>query len=240
MGRIHTVADFLQAWDTLQDEGIENVNVDLMAGLPGQTLTSFADGLEQVIRLKPNHLSVYGLQVEEGTPFFERGLLCDQLLMRQMLEHARARLTTAGYHHYEISNFARPGYESKHNMQYWQYADYVGLGSAAVSYLNGVRCQNTPDVQEYIRLVRTGNSPVVFNESLSGQALEGEKLMLGLRQLDGVTLSPLQQQFFGHEIEKHIQKGLLVQEDKKVKLSEEGIYLANEVFYSFVAPFEEI
>ena len=240
LGRIHSVADFRRVWETLQQEGVKSINVDLMAGLPGQTLKSFCDGLEQMIRLAPKHISVYGLQVEEGTPFFERGILCDQLLMRRMLEEARARLKAAGYHHYEISNFAQPGYESKHNTRYWQYEDYIGLGCAAASYLNGQRRQNTPQVQEYIHRLQHGESPVAFTERLSGQALEGEKLMVGLRQLDGVELTERQQFFFGKEIQKHLQKGLLTQEGKKVKLSEEGLYLANEVFCSFVAPFEPL
>lgn len=240
IGRVHLSADFLRAWDSLCALGVKNSNVDLIAGLPGQTLQTFVASLEKLLALSPAHISVYGLQIEEGTPFFEQGILCDQLLMRRMLEETRARLKGAGYHHYEISNFARPGFESKHNLNYWQYGKYLGLGSAAASFLNGQRRQNTPDVNEYIRRVREQKSPVDFAEKLTGKKREGEKLLVGLRQLDGVEISPLQQRYFAAAIEKHLQNGLLVREKKKVKLSEEGIYLANEVFYSFVAPFDNV
>ena len=240
LGRVHTADDFRRAFEALRAQGIKNINVDLIAGLPGQTLERFLSSLERVLALKPEHLSVYGLQIEEGTPFFERGIVCDQLLMRRMLEETRARLMTAGYHHYEISNFALPGYESQHNTHYWQYGEYVGLGSAAASFQNGVRSQNTPSVLAYIEHMKDHTSPVVFREALSGKAKEGEKLLVGLRQLDGVELSATQQRLFGKEIAKHVQNGLLQRVGKKVKLSEEGLFLANEVFCSFVAPFEEV
>lgn len=240
LGRVHTSSDFLRAWENLRACGVQNINVDLIAGLPGQTLEKFLHSLEKVILLSPEHISVYGLQIEEGTPFFERGIVCDQLLMRKMLEETRARLKNAGYHHYEISNFARPGLESKHNLNYWQYGEYVGLGSAAASFAGGVRRQNVAGIQDYIRRINTQQSAVGFSEQLDGKALEGEKLMVGLRQLDGVEITPIQQEFFGQELEKHIRNGLLVRDGKKVKLSDEGLFLANEVFYSFVAPFEEI
>lgn len=240
LGRVHDSATFLRVWEDLCACGVQNINVDLIAGVPGQTLDSFLSSLEKLVVLRPEHISVYGLQIEEGTPFFERGVICDQLLMRKMLEQTRARLQAAGYHHYEISNFARPGFESKHNTRYWQYQDYIGLGSAAASFTGGQRRQNIADVREYIRRINAGQSPVDFTERLSGKTLEGEKLMVGLRRLDGVELSALQRQFFGNEIARHIQNGLLVQEGKKVKLSDEGLFLANEVFYSFVAPFENV
>ena len=240
LGRVHTVSDFLRVWENLHACGVNNINVDLMAGLPGQTLEKFLHSLENVLALSPQHISVYGLQIEEGTAFFERGVVCDQLLMRQMLEQTRAKLIAAGYHHYEISNFARPGRESKHNLNYWQYGEYIGLGSAAASFVDGVRKQNVSDISEYIRRIKTQQAVVDFSEQLAGKTLEGEKMMVGLRQLDGMEISPKQHEFFGEDIEKHIRKGLLLRDGKKVKLSEEGLFLANEVFYSFVAPFEEI
>lgn len=239
LGRVHDAATFLRAWKNLRACGIKNINVDLIAGVPGQTLKSFLSSLDKLISLKPEHVSVYGLQIEEGTPFFERGVICDQILMREMLEQTRAQLRVLGYHHYEISNFARPGFESKHNLRYWQYQNYLGLGSSAASFLKGRRYQNVAGVQEYIRRINNGESPVVFSEKLTGKAREGEKLMVGLRQLDGVKISLLQRKFFGKEITRHVQNGLLLQENKKIKLSNEGLFLANEVFRSFVAPFED-
>ena len=159
--------------------------------------------------------------------------------MRSMLEQAHLRLTQEGYVHYEISNYALPGKQSVHNTNYWQNGEYVGIGSAAASYQKGTRWQNTPSVQEYISRLNEKESPVVFSERLTGKAKVGETLLLALRQLDGVALSVEQQTLFGKEIEKHIKNGLLICVKKKVKLSKEGLYLANEVFRSFVAPFED-
>lgn len=239
LGRVHDSATFLRSYEAARACGFENINVDLIAGLPGQTLESFLQSLRRLLSLKPEHLSVYGLQIEEGTPFFERGIICDQLLMRRMLEETRAVLTAAGYHHYEISNFALPGREAKHNTHYWNDGDYIGLGSAAASFRGGVRQQNVADVREYIRRIGAGKSPVDFCEKLEGKERVGERLMLALRKLDGVELSPADEEMFGPEIEKHVKSGLLLWDGKKVKLSFEGLFLANEVFCSFVAPFED-
>ncbi len=239
LGRVHTAEQFLQAYEAARSGGFTNINVDLMAGLPGQTLVKFTSSLKKLLDLRPPHISVYGLQIEEGTPFFTQGIVCDQVLMRQMLEETDKLLSEAGYHHYEISNYALPGYEAKHNLLYWQNAEYVGLGCAAVSYRGGVRSQNTSVLQEYIFDMENGKTPIVFSEQLTGKAQVGESLMLAFRQLDGVCLSAEQKKWFGTEIERHIQNGLLTRVNKKVKLSTEGLYLANEVFRSFVAPFED-
>lgn len=240
IGRIHTAEQFLQAYENAQKCGFNNINVDLIAGLPHQTFSSFSESLTRVVALKPSHISVYGLQIEEGTPFFEQGIICDQILMRKMLEKTHFLLMENGYHHYEISNFALHGKEAKHNTHYWNNGDYVGLGSAAASYINGVRSQNTPDVAEYIRRIQEEKSSVVFSERLEGKARVGESLMLAFRKLDGVELTAEQQKFFGAEIKKHLKNGLLIRDGKKVKLSLEGLFLANEVFCSFVEPFEEL
>ena len=239
LGRVHNVQTFLSAYAAARQAGFANINVDLISGVPGQSLQSFLDGLQKLVDLHPEHLSIYGLQIEEGTPFFERGIVCDQLLMRRMLEEAHARLQSAGYHHYEISNFALPGREAKHNTHYWHNGEYLGLGSGAASYLGGVRSQNTDDVADFITRINEGKSPIVYSEKLEGKEHEGENLMLGLRLLDGIELTPLQEQLFGKDIEKHIQSGLLERVEKKVKLTLEGLFLANEVFCSFVAPFDQ-
>lgn len=239
LGRVHTAEQFLAAYEAARAGGFTNINVDLIAGQPGQTLASFTDSLRRLLDLRPEHISVYGLQIEEGTPFFARGVVCDQPLMRHMLEQTHTCLTQAGYHHYEISNYALPGKEAVHNTNYWQNGEYLGLGCAAVSYRLGVRRQNTANLAEYIFDMENGKTPIVFSERLHGKARVGEGLMLAFRQLDGVELTPEQTELFGAEIEKHIQNGLLTRADKKVKLSDEGLYLANEVMRSFVAPFEE-
>ena len=240
LGRVHNAAQFLHAYKMTRAAGFKNINVDLIAGLPGQTLESFKNSLQQLLDLKPEHLSVYGLQIEEGTKFFEQGIVCDQLLMRKMLEETRDILTAKGYHHYEISNFALPGHEAKHNTHYWNNGEYIGLGSAAASYVKGVRRQNTPDIAAYIEKIERGESPVVFSEKLTGKEKGGETLLLALRKLDGIELSNEQEKMFGAEIKKHLRDGLLERDGKKVKLSREGLFLANEVFCSFVPPFEDL
>jgi len=240
LGRVHTVADFLKAYQTARESGFDNISVDVMAGLPQQTFEMFANGLNRLAELRPEHISVYGLQIEEGTPFFMQGVTCDQELMRRMLEYTHERLIQAGYHHYEISNFALKGRESRHNSHYWRYGRYIGLGSAAASFTGGIRRQNTADISAYIQKITAGQSAVEFQEHLTGVAREGEKMLLALRQLDGVVPSVKAQQFFNRALEEHIRRGLLVRDGKKVKLSNEGLYLANEVFRSFVAPFDEL
>ena len=240
LGRVHTASQFVTAYKAARIGGFSNINVDLIAGLPKQSLEQFLESVQQLVALRPEHVSVYGLQIEEGTPFFEQGIVCDQPLMRSMLEETATVLENAGYHHYEISNFALPGYEAKHNSHYWKNGEYLGLGCAAASYRQGVRRQNTTRLNDYICCMENGTTPIVFSEKLSGKAQVGETLMLAFRQLDGVELTPEQEQLFGKEIEKHLKKGLLTRVDKKVKLSKEGLYLANEVFRSFVAPFEDV
>lgn len=237
LGRIHSADQFRQAYQAARKAGFKNINVDLIAGLPAQTLNSFLSSLRCLIELRPEHISVYGLQIEEGTPFFTQGIVCDQNLMRSMLEQTHKQLIQAGYEHYEISNYALPGKRSAHNTNYWQNGEYLGLGSAAASYQRGIRRQNVSSVLEYITCIEGGKAPVASSEQLTGKAKEGETLMLAFRQLDGVELTPQQTALFGKEIEKHIQNGLLTRAQKKVKLSEEGLYLANEVMRSFVAPF---
>lgn len=239
LGRVHDVQTFLKTYENARKSGFDNLNADLIAGLPGQPLKAFLANLEHLLNLIPEHVSVYGLQIEEGTPFFERGIVCDQPLMRRMLEETHFRLEDAGYHHYEISNFARPGKEARHNTNYWREGAYIGLGSAAASYWDGVRKQNTPDLQEYIRRINAGEATVVFSEKLAGREKAGERLMLALRRLDGTELTDAEERWFGSDIETHVRNGLLARENNKIKLTFEGLFLANEVFCSFVAPFED-
>lgn len=238
LGRIHSLQTFEKAYQNIQDAHFKNINIDLIAGIPQQTMDSFVSGVKYLTQLKPTHISIYGLQIEEGTPFFEQGIVCDQILMRKMLEFTHNYLNEQGYHHYEISNFSLPGNEAKHNTNYWNNGDYIGLGSAATSYLNGVRKTNITSIEKYIHFLSHNQEPTEYQEKLEGIDLEGEKMFLGLRKLDGIVPTEIQWHFFGKEIEKHIKNGLLELVDKKLKLTFEGLFLANEVFYSFVAPFE--
>ncbi len=239
IGRVHDVRTFLQAYGWARQSGFENISVDLMAGLPGQSEAEFADGLRRLVRLKPEHISVYGLQVEKGTPFYKEGVQSDEDLLRRELELAHFYLQEAGFEHYEISNFARHGRQSRHNTNYWLNGEYLGLGSAAASYQNGVRRSNVCSVRTYLQRMKGAGDPTEFSEKLTGKAQAGETLMLGLRRLQGVRLTPLQHRYFDKEIAPLLRRGLVEQNGDLLKLTLEGLFLANQVFMAFVGPFED-
>ncbi len=236
IGRAHNYAQFLRTY-TQAKKYFNNINVDLIAGLPNQTLTDFEQSVKQLIALKPQHISVYGLQVEVSTPLYKSGYECDDNLTRKMLESAENILQNAGFIHYEISNFSLPKYESKHNINYWQGGAYLGCGSAAASYMRGVRFQNTDDVKEYIKSLVQNKIPIVFKEKLCGKAKVGEEILLKFRLLKGFKPTQKMLKCFRKEFEILLDKKLIIKENKKFKLSEEGKYFANNVFRYFVEPF---
>ena len=236
LGRAHNFETFLCAY-TQAKKYFDNINVDLIAGLPNQTLAEFKESVKQLLSLKPQHISVYGLQVEEGTPLYKSGYVCDDSLTRKMLESAENILQNAGFVHYEISNFSLPKYESKHNINYWFGGDYLGCGSAAASYMRGVRFQNTTDVKEYIKSLVKAKIPTVFEENLQGKAKIGEEILLKFRLLNGFKPTQKMLKYFGKEFKTLLDKKLIIKDGKFLKLSEEGKYFANAVFRYFVEPF---
>ncbi|MBI5881999.1 MAG: radical SAM family heme chaperone HemW [Elusimicrobia bacterium] len=236
IGRRHLFADFARAF-WLAREARLDVSVDLMFGLPGQTLEGFRASLDAVLALEPEHLSVYGLDVHEDTPFGREGVSQDEDLGRSMFELVIRRAKAAGYHHYEISNFALPGHESLHNQIYWNNGEYLGLGAAAVSCLGGERSSNAPGLEDYCSEALAGRRPVVHAERLSGKEKLGETLMLGLRLLDGVELPAEAEAAFTGELASLLHRGLILREGLRVRLSSEGLFFANVVASEFVAPF---
>jgi len=236
LGRAHNFAQFLKAY-TQAKKYFDNINVDLIAGLPNQTLADFEQSIKQLLSLKPQHISVYGLQVEEGTPLYKSGYICDDNLTRKMLESGEKLLQNSGFNHYEISNFSLPKYESKHNINYWLGGAYLGLGSAAASYMKGIRFQNTADVKEYIKSLAKAKIPTVFEENLQGKAKVGEEILLKFRLLNGFKPTQKMLKYFSKEFKILLSKKLIIQDDKLLKLSEEGKYFANAVFRYFVEPF---
>ena len=236
LSRAHNFAQFLKAY-TQAKKYFDNINVDLIAGLPKQTLAEFEESIKTLISLKPQHISVYGLQVEEGTPLYKTGYICDDNLTRKMLESAENILQKAGFNHYEISNFSLPKYESKHNINYWLNGDYLGCGSAAASYMKGVRFQNTADVKEYIKSLTQNKIPTVFEEKLQGKAKVGEEILLKFRLLNGFKPTQKMLKYFSKEFKNLLDKKLIIKDGKNLKLSEEGKYFANAVFRYFVEPF---
>ena len=236
LGRAHNFATFLRAYIQAK-KYFDNVNIDLIAGLPNQTLAEFEGSVKALIALKPQHISIYGLQVEEGTPLYKSGYVCDDNLTRKMLESAENILCKNGFNHYEISNFALPKRESKHNINYWQSGAYLGCGSAAASYINGVRFQNTANVKEYIKSIKQSKIPTVFEEILQGKEKVGEEILLKFRLLSGFKPTQKMLKYFSKEFKILLDKKLIVKNKNFLHLSEEGKYFANEVFRYFVRPF---
>lgn len=243
VGRRHTWTDFLGVYRAAAARGFD-MTVDLMFGLPGQSREQARASVARVLELDPGHASVYGLQVEDRTLFGKREVEVDEDLARVMMEDAMEAFEAAGYRHYEVSNFARPGRESVHNLNYWVNGPYLGLGCGAAGYLDGERYQNEEKLEAYCSRVERGEAPTASAERLEGKEALGETMLLRLRLIDGMTLTPDLQDAFRGEIQSLIERGLVSLETDgcsrcaaKLKLTREGVFLANEVFREFVPPF---
>jgi oxygen-independent coproporphyrinogen-3 oxidase len=247
LGRIHTVKEALEAYQSARNAGFSNIGLDLMYALPGQSLLAWQRTLEQAIRLNPEHISLYELSIEEGTKLAadcQAGKLelPSEDLQIEMYEAAISTLTASGYEHYEISNFARPGFRSRHNQVYWRNDSYFGFGAGAARYLGGARAKLTDSVERYIELVEKGHDPAISSETLTGRALMGETIMLGLRLREGVDLVAFRQRFgedlsvvYGEQIAALKASGLVEIADHHLRLTHQGLLLANRVMGEFLA-----
>ena len=236
LGRIHLYDDFLASYEMVKKAGIDNINVDLMYGIPEQTKETFEKTLHTVARLSPKHISAYGLIIEDGTPFFK---MRDSLPLpseddeADMYYMAADILSSYGYKHYEISNYAKDGYESRHNLKYWHDEEYIGVGLSAHSYLDSYRYSNTLSFDEY--LCGSGVKYECKNE-LSSEDTEYEYAMMRLRLREGIDLYDYIRRF-GHEfsmgrealIEKFESAGLIKCADGRLSLTEQGFYLSNTI-----------
>ena len=251
LGRIHTWEKFLESFQLAREAGFSNINVDLMSALPGQTKESWEKTLRQVLALQPEHISAYSLIIEEGTPFYqlyekdverrdageEPELLPSEEEERAMYEATGRILKEQGYLHYEISNYAKPGRECRHNLGYWQRRDYLGFGLGASTLLNPVRYKNTEDLEAYLG----GDfSKKEFFVLTKDNQIE-ETMFLGLRVLEGVSKEKFREQFscelrvvYRKELEKLEQEGLLEEEGDFVRLTSRGIDLSNPVLAEFL------
>lgn len=241
IGRRHTAAQADEAVANLRRAGIDNISIDLIYGLPGQTVESWATSVKRALALRPQHISAYGLSYEEGTRLWhqrERGEIAE-VPEEQCLEMYRTlidELQAAGYEHYEISNFALPGYHSRHNSSYWDDTPYLGLGAAAHSYDGAVRRYNPSDLTGYINRTQAGEL-ACDQERLTWQERYDERVMLGLRTARGVDAARLRQDFgdeawrhFTHEASKRIKDGhLRLSEDGRYVLTRDGIMLSDSV-----------
>ena len=241
VGRRHTARQAIDAVASLRHAGIDNISIDLIYGLPGQTLETWAESVRQAVDLRPQHISAYGLTYEPGTRLWQQRE-CGEVVEAsedQYLDMYRilvGLLRVAGYEHYEISNFALPGYRSRHNSSYWNETPYLGLGAAAHSYDGTMRRSNPADLCGYIRRITSGQ-PACQVEDLAWWERYDERVMLGLRTADGVDAHRLRSDFgdkawahFVSEARRHIDAGnMICTDDGRSILSSEGIVLSDSV-----------
>ncbi|MFI5345998.1 MAG: radical SAM family heme chaperone HemW [Elusimicrobiota bacterium] len=238
VGRRHTAEDFARVFRLARAAGIPALSVDLMFGLPGQTMDSLRATLEFVLELDPEHISLYGLQVEDRTLFAKRGVEEDSGLGREMYELSISTLAKAGLEHYEISNWAKPGHRSAHNINYWHRGDYLGLGVSAASFLGGVRSSNGEKLIPYMDAVAAGKRPTEEIDAPTGREALGEEAFLGLRLIEGfVPTRELRDAFAGPWAVLKA-RGLAEEKGNIWRLTAEGVFLANDVFKEFVPPFQ--
>lgn len=235
LGRVAMSGDFLKAFALLREAGFDNINADLMCGLPGQTRRDFAASIEWLLKLNPEHVSFYALEVHDGTPFSADGVKGEPEDAADMYEEGAASLQLAGLGRYEISNFARPGMESVHNLNYWEQGEYLGIGPSAASYLGGERRANTAAAAAYVRAALAGEEiPQQYRETLTGRKKNAEKIMLGLRKTGGIELPDHIFIEFKEEVSRLCEAGLLEKSGSRIKIKEDRLYVSNAVFREFV------
>ena len=246
LGRIHTVAEFHQSYNLAREGGFENINVDLIFALPDQAMSAWHHTLSEVIALEPDHISAYNLVMEETTPFYESWQagalqLPSEDTEADMFQYTIETLTTRGYEHYEICNFARPNREARHNLVYWDNQPCIGLGAGAWGYINGVRYANIRGIAPYIKELSRRNKPIADTERLTGHAEKAETLMLALRKREGISLNAYQNRFgeeietaFGSILKKWMDLGLLERTATHLCFTSRGLFLANEVFVELI------
>ena len=238
LGRIHSLADYEQTVDAARDAGFDNISTDIMFSLPTQTLEKLAHTLDFVIATAPEHISAYSLKIEPGTPFYaarESLALPDEDTDADMYLRICDTLKSAGYCHYEISNFAKPGHESRHNLKYWQVDDYLGFGPGAHSFVGGIRYAYKRDINEYINAVTKGDESNIFSElqPIDENEAVRERLMLGLRLKDGTDdallshFAPLDEIYA--RLAPLIKSGLVIKTDRGIALSAPGMYVSNSI-----------
>lgn len=242
-GRMHRRADIYRAVPILREAGIANIGFDLIAGLPLQTRESWRDSLERLTELAPEHVSVYILEVDEksrlgsellkGGQRYSAGAVPTEDEMAEFYELAQASFAVAGYHHYEISNWAKPGFESRHNLKYWRREPYLGFGAGAHSFSGAQRWANAHDAASYVQAVESGGLPVEQLERLTAEAALEEELFLGLRQLDGIDVSRIEKDYavtLASRFDPLASSGLLEWNGPIVRLTPARLSVSNEVF----------
>lgn len=265
LGRIHTFEQFKESLSIAEKAGFDNINVDIMSALPGQTMESYKRTVEKVLECNVKHISAYSLIVEDGTPLYDRldtdyPELPDEDTERQMYYYTQDSLASAGYVHYEISNYARPGYECRHNISYWERTDYLGFGIGAASLFEEIRHTNITDINMYIdkcggminagscmdNNVTAGNYNRLYEiyddiQKLSLNDRMEEFMFLGLRKIGGISKAEFEKTFskniadvYGKVIQENVLNGLLVDDGDVIKLTDRGVDISNVVMAEFL------
>ena len=248
IGRIHNYNQFNSTLDTARKIGFNNINVDLMIGLPTQSITNVEESIQKIIKKSPEHISVYSLILEEGTMLedkINKGIfkLPDEDTERIMYWKVKKLLEEHGYIQYEISNFAKKSFESKHNTDCWNQKEYIGVGVAAHSYLNNIRFSNIYNLEEYICNIEKEKHEhnIIIHEKQNLGSMMNEYMILGLRMIEGIDVKKFQTKFnknpievYRKQLDKLIKKGLIEFNDKNIKLTKKGIDFANVVWEEFI------
>lgn len=246
LGRIHSDDNAREAFTLLRTNGFQNINIDLIFGCPGQTPDDWEKDLRDAAELNPEHLSTYALTYEAGTPLAsdERHGVVDKLdegVELDMYKRAIGYLTRNCYHHYEISNFAKDGYECCHNRVYWENKGYIGIGAGAYSFLHGMRTANEKDLGKYLRGIDENTHRKSFRECLPQERLASETVIMSLRMRQGISNADFYQRFgysiedqFGDQINRLQTYGLVAFEDERLRLTEKGLFVADTVMTEFL------
>jgi oxygen-independent coproporphyrinogen-3 oxidase len=242
-GRMHRRADIYRAVPILREAGIRNISFDLIAGLAHQIKESWRQSLNELAELGPEHVSVYLLEIDEGSRLgkelllgggkYSAGAVPSEDEMADYYEMAQEALGAAGYHHYEISNWARPGFESKHNLKYWRREPYLGFGAGAHSFSGTERWANAHDAAAYVMAVQGGRLPVEQHETLTAESALEEELFLGLRQLEGIDVGRIEREYgvtLAGKFDPLTLAGLVKRDGGVVRLAPERLSVSNEVF----------
>ena len=245
IGRSHLEKDIYENIDRLKLAGFDNISIDLIYALPGQTMDQVKDNVEKAITLDIPHMSLYSLILENHTVFMNRMRrgklpLPKEELEAEMFEYIIEELERSGFEHYEISNFSKPGFESRHNLMYWDNAEYYGIGAGASGYVNGVRYKNHGPIRHYLSAVEAGNARVT-EEHLSQREQMEEEMFLGLRKKSGVSMARFEEKFersfdelYGEIIRDLVQQGLMQIDGDRVRMTKRGLFLGDTVAERFI------
>lgn len=244
LGRVHSYAEAERSFQEAREAGFQNINIDLMSGIPGQTIESYGRTLDRILHLEPEHISAYSLIIEEGTPFYDRYREeppVDEETDRQMYMATGVRLSEYGFERYEISNYAKTGFACRHNLKYWSGGEYIGFGVGASSRVGNTRYRNEEDPAEYTKRIRQERRAADVEEILDRDAQMSEFFFLGLRRTRGVNLTEFEGLYgvsafdiYERQIRKLVEYGLLKQQGSQLYLTEYGLDVSNLVFCEFV------